>query len=111
MELEEAKELLNKCKRTELQDHAFGDTEVTWTLAGYFVAEGYFGGGSANVHIEWEGKSYNYDLSHNAGALRNCGTLDGVERNDETGPDEYQEGVTMPGLTAEGVLEELTGNG
>jgi hypothetical protein len=40
--------------------------------------------------------------------LRHCGTEGQVERNDETGPEDYQEGVTMPGLTLEGVLKEIT---
>jgi hypothetical protein len=42
-----------------------------------------------------------------AAEVRNCGKLQ-VERNDETGPDEYIEGQTMPGLTLEGVRQELT---
>lgn len=109
MNFEEVQELLNKCTRNELRDHAFGDVEIGWTLDGAEVAVGYFGGGVNLVIVDYVGfedlLNFDGDL---ANELRKCGTLGQVERNDETGPDEYQEGVTMPGLTQEGVLNEIT---
>lgn len=67
------------------------------------VASGYFGGRTEEVAI---GKSvFN---GADARALRECGTRGLVERNDSTGPDDYREGECMPGLTPEGVLDEIT---
>jgi hypothetical protein len=103
-QFDDAVELLNKCVRSELRDHAFGDTEVSWFLDGKFVAEGYYGGGLASVSVN-DGGDFN---DADARELRKCGTEGQVERNDETGPEDYQEGVTMPGLTLEGVLKEIT---
>jgi hypothetical protein len=40
--------------------------------------------------------------------LRECGIEGKIERNDETGPDEFVVGQVMPGLTKAGVLEEIT---
>lgn len=105
--LEQAKELLEQCTRNELQDHAFGDSEVFWDKDGIEVADGYFGGGRDpvvgihNPDATFTGKD--------ALALRNCGERGQVERNDSTGPDRYQEGSCLPGLTLEGVRRELTG--
>lgn len=107
MTLEEAKELLDKCDRGEQRDHAFGDTEITWWLDGKEVAGGYFGGGSANVWIDHQEFRAAFK-GEVAQQLRKCGAKTVIERNDETGPDEYQEGVTMPGLTLEGVRDELS---
>lgn len=110
MTLEEAKELLDQCTRAELRDHAFGDREIYFTKDGTSVAEGYsgteceitiFGTGDGGLDDTYFQGSEAYEL------LR-CGTLDSVERNDSTGPDEYQEGECMPGLTTAGVLDELT---
>jgi hypothetical protein len=112
MNLQEAKELLNTCVRNELRDHAFGDTEVGWTKNGAEVAYGYFGY-TAVVSINYiNGNHEDYvgDFEgEDAKQLRNYGTTGQISRNDETGPDEYQEGVVMHGLTLEGVREELTG--
>jgi hypothetical protein len=107
MNLQEAKEFLNTCVRNELRDHAFGDTEVGWTLNGAEVAAGYFGGGTADVCINYDTVNVAFSAAE-ARELRDCGTIGISERNDETGPEEYQEGVVMPGMTLEGVQDELT---
>jgi hypothetical protein len=103
LSMEAAKKILDNAVRYELRDHAFGDTEVTWEVDGVEVGGGYFG----TTYDVWIG-----DIGfHGADAklLRNCGKNLVVERNDETGPDRYTEGVTMPGLTIEGVRNELEG--
>lgn len=105
MNLEEAKKLLDGAKRCELRDHAFGDMEVFWTVDGEGVADGYFSCSTRSVSI-LGGPTFTDD---DADALQDCGTLDEVWRNDNTGPETFQAGVTMPGLTKEGVFEELTG--
>jgi hypothetical protein len=105
MKVEEAAALLNACTRIELRDHAFGDTEVVWRKDGVDIAAGYFSGVSSDV--TFYGKDGDF-TGPNARELRKCGNLI-VGRNDETGPDEYQEGVVMPGLTLEGVRQELAG--
>lgn len=105
MEFSEAKEVLTGCVRSELRDHAFGDAEVFWERDGVEVAGGYFGGGHTDVwfvgEIEGEFKG------DEARELRKCGTKGPVDRNDETGPDDYVEGEIMPGLTKEAVRAEL----
>lgn len=103
MEIHEAKELLNGCTRTELRDHAFGDAEVSWWKDGKEVASGYFGSTMSHVTI-----GHIPILGTTARELRYCGVEGHIERNDETGPDDFQEGRIMPGLTLEGVREELT---
>lgn len=122
MNFEEAKIFLSNQTRWELRDHAFGDTEFGWNNSeGEEVAGGYSGGGTCNVWIKNpEGLSMsiggyysgeNPEVSfkgEEARELKKCGTLDAVERNDETGPDTYVEGVIMPSLTKEGVLKEIT---
>lgn len=106
MDLQKAMDLLNECTRSELRDHAFGDVEVTWYKGGQFVASGYFGLDESEVDIaasivhEREEFTFTGEL---ADRLRNCGTLGEVDRNDETGPDAFVEGQTMPGLTLDGV--------
>lgn len=103
MEIDEAKELLNGCTRSENRDHAFGDAEVFWTKDGVQVAEGYFGNSMQQVmfdHVTIQGTT--------ASELRDCGIEGHIERNDETGPEEYSEGSILPGLTLEGVRNELT---
>lgn len=113
MELEEAKELLSKSRRSELRDHAFGDCEVTWTTEGEetdkVVADGYFGSTGADVTIYIDGgKSFVTFRDDAARELRECslGTAQ-VERNDETGPKKFVEGYIMPDLILEGVRQEL----
>tara|TARA_Y100000034_G_C6672985_1_gene295558 strand:- start:154 stop:582 length:429 start_codon:yes stop_codon:yes gene_type:complete len=137
MNLSDAKKLLEGTLRGELRDHAFGDREVTWFVVkdGLVVAqaaEGYFGGGSSGVSVyavplpfaePWDfktgGSSLAEDLAEDAYAgaefdgrdaveLLECGSLH-IERNDSTGPDSYQEGSCLPGLTLEGVKKELCG--
>jgi hypothetical protein len=102
MTLQEAVASLEGSVRIELRDHAFGDTEVMWMKDGAEAGHGYYSAGIAECTIGdtmFRGKD--------AAEVRNCGKLQ-VERNDETGPDEYIEGQTMPGLTLEGVRQELT---
>lgn len=109
----EAQEILSKATRSELRDHAFGDREVFWVLDGKEIAGGYFGGRTSDIWIGkgvegWEGPTGDFK-GEEARRLAEMGTLAHVERNDEIGPNEYAEGQTMPGLTKEGVFEELTG--
>lgn len=100
---QEAKLLLADCQRSELRDHAFGDREVYFVNAvGDTVAEGYSGSSGSSLHVsgtEFVGKQ--------ADELLTLGHQGSVERNDSTGPDEYHEGECLPGLTTEGVLDEL----
>lgn len=109
MELEQAVEILEGCERWELRDHAFGDTEVTWTKEETQIASGYFSGsitdvcfGADYLWVKFEGDD--------ARRLRECGTESHVSRNDETGPDDYTEGDIMPGLSKGDVYHELTGD-
>lgn len=102
MTLQEAVASLEGSVRIELRDHAFGDTEVMWMKDGFEAGHGYYSGTVTECTI---GDTLFYDKE--AVELRNCGKLQ-VERNDETGPDEYIEGQVMPGLTLEGVRQELT---
>lgn len=105
MEFEEAKKILNGCVRSELRDHAFGDMEVTWMKDNAVIADGYFGSSTVCVTIgDDPTASFTND---DARSLMNCGTLGTVSRNDETGPDEFLVGQVMPGLTMEGVREEI----
>lgn len=105
MEVNEAKSILDGCTRHELRDHAFGDMEVTWMKGETVIADGYFGSSMASVTIgDDPTASFSNDDAH---ALKSAGTLGEVGRNDETGPSEYVEGQTMPGLTLEGVRDEL----
>lgn len=107
MDISEAKALLDTCIREELRDHAFGDVEMFWNKDGVPIASGYFGGVYADVCINHKSSFKNDE----ARELRNCGTEGHIERNDETGPTEFVEGQIMPGLTKEGVRQELTGEG
>ena len=109
MNVEEAKKILDGCVRSECRDHAFGDKEVFWTKNGVDTAEGYFGSSMASVTI-YEGEDTTFSFkSDDALSLMNAGTLGQVGRNDETGPSEFSLGATMPGLTLEGVRQELEG--
>jgi hypothetical protein len=110
MDLDEAKEYLSSKSRYELRDHSFGDVEVNWShdqvseSAGF----GYFGK-TSDVSIMIGDNVVAKFSGEDACALRECGTLARVERNDETGPDQFVPGQTMPGLTREGVFKELCG--
>ena len=89
MTLEYAKNLLGLCTRIELRDHAFSDREICWRRGDVEVAEGYFGGGTAQVFIHAEfsgGATFEGD---DARVLSVRGTNVVIGRNDETGPDEY----------------------
>lgn len=102
MDLNEAKEFLNDCDRVELRDHAFGDLEVSWLKDGKEVAFGYLSGVSQSVCIVLE-----QFKGEDAKSLVECGKAVTVQRNDETGPDDFVLGYTKPELTT-GVLKEIT---
>jgi hypothetical protein len=105
MDFEEASKVLSEAVRSESRDHAFGDREVFWTVDGEEIAGGYFGGGQADVWIlDIEGATWK---GEEARKLAELGTVGIIGRNDETGPDTYVEGQTMPALTIEGVKNEL----
>ncbi len=106
MNLEEAKTLLSGAVKSELRDHAFGDCEVTWWIGDKLIAEGYFGSGMHTVTFEQPRVTF---AATQATELRECFASEKVERNDETGPDDFEVGRVMPGLTKEGVRKELTG--
>lgn len=107
MNFEEAKTLLSKSIRSELRDHAFGDKEVYWeTENGVDVASGYSGASGDSVDISYENDN-SFFSDEQAIELMQLGRLSRTERNDSIGPDQYQEGVTMPGLTNQGVYKEL----
>lgn len=109
MDFEQAKTILSAARRIECRDHAFGDREIFWENAqGVTVAEGYVGSGGADVYMEADGTSFG---GAEAAELVKLGTKGRVERNDSTGPDTYRDGQVMPGLTREGVLDELTRGG
>lgn len=89
LSLQDAIKLLGRCTRYENRDHYFGDREVFWRdIDGEEVADGYFGGGSADVfiHEEYGGGSFK---GSNAKALVTVGKNTVFGRNDETGPDYY----------------------
>lgn len=107
MTFQEAKDLLNTCQRTELRDHAFGDREVYWYKDEEVVADGYFGGTGVSMVDIIDGGTFQ---GKEARELALCGTLAEVKRNDSTGPDDYEDGKIMPGLTLEDVRKELEGD-
>jgi hypothetical protein len=88
MTFEDAKKILNSCTRYESRDHSFGDREIYWTREDVEVAEGYFGGGDADVFILIpEQKVFR---GEQARELAKCGAIVHIGRNDETGPDNYR---------------------
>jgi len=105
MDLSDARQRLDGAIRYELRDHVFGDREVTWVKDKCVLAEGYFGSGRPHVHIQGGRECVFY--GEDARSLLDCGTLE-VERNDETGPDEFVEGKMSPGVTKAYVLKEIT---
>lgn len=109
MKIDRAREILNGAIRHELRDHAFGDTEVMWIVDGVEVGGGYFGKTEEVWVMGSDGEKDGCFTGDYACRLRVCGKSSVIERNDETGPDNYAEGVTMPGLTLEGVRKELEG--
>jgi hypothetical protein len=108
VEFDEAAKLLSTAIRSELQDHAFGDREVTWFQDDDVVlAIGYFNGTESEVTFITEPPvSFHGD---EAQKLSKLGVIGKISRNDMTGPDTYTDGVIMPGLTLEGVRQELEG--
>lgn len=114
MDLDEAREYLGHGSRWELRDHAFGDMELGWTFDGVAIAHGFVGRTEPVVSIilansiSDEAPMVAYFINDEAWALLEVGTDVQISRNDTTGPDEFEPGVTMPGLTLEGVQEELS---
>lgn len=107
MDVTAAKLILSRARKLESRDHAFGDVEITWVEPSNNeneVAWGYFSGRSREVSFP----TGNTFIGSEADILRDCFIAEEVGRNDETGPDEFVVGATMPGLTLEGVREELT---
>lgn len=107
MDLTAAKLILGRARKLESRDHAFGDVEITWVEPSNIeneVAWGYFSGRSREVSFP----TGNTFLGSEADILRDCFIAEEIGRNDETGPEEFVVGSTMPGLTMEGVREELT---
>ena len=93
--LDIAKELLGLCIRYENRDHAFGDREVFWKENEndqHDVAEGYFGGGDAEVCIisTTTDETVMKFTGNEARELGRCGRIVHIGRNDETGPDRYE---------------------
>jgi len=115
MTFDEVKTLLDSCVRSECRDHAFGDREIFWeTAQGTLVAEGYSGGSGASVCSEADGdgkelRDFPQFTEKQTYELLSCGSRGQIDRNDATGPDTYQEGACMPGLTLAGVRKELVG--
>lgn len=107
MDLEMAKQLLGTAWKHELRDHAFGDCEVEWYDGdeNVTIASGYFSGTTREVSFNVGGEF----RGDEADALRQCFASEVTERNDMMGPDEFEVGKVMPGLTKEGVRKELTG--
>jgi len=111
--------LLKDKYRHELRDHAFGDREIWWTTIpdpnGQEVADGYIAGiNNASVgvqlnapHIGGEDQDWTSFAGEQALYLSSLGIRCSVSRNDETGPERYEDGACMPGLTLEGVRKEL----
>ncbi len=103
MTFEEAKALLSQSVRDELRDHAFGDREIYWTtVGGEDVASGYCGEGITSVTV-----GETYFIGEQAVELAKLGRTGSIERNDSTGPDEYQDGRVMRGLTSDDIAFEL----
>ena len=89
--------------REESRDHAFGDVEVYIMSGTTEVGSGYFGGGLSEIGLL--GYNFTGTIAHE---IREKIPVGKIGRNDSTGPDEFSLGVTMPGLTKEAVLRELT---
>lgn len=104
---DDAVKLLSTSTRDELRDHAFGDREVYWTNSfDQQVATGYVGSGACEIDFLGFDVRFEEDQYRD---LINLGQVGKVERNDETGPEEFAEGECLPGLTLEGVRKELEG--
>ena len=137
-QFEEAKELLSKCFRIELRDHAFGAMEVSFYLKTDIIRDPASGTWAVReVADEHEGVKFMVQVESVGDATFGCGSGDGIYlkleeawvgfdvkesrelmklselleagRNDETGPDKFEEGACLPVLTLEGVRKELTG--
>lgn len=54
--LQQLKDLLNRCDHSELKDPSFGDSEHDWFLNGRTVAYGYTGNESCSITIAETGQ-------------------------------------------------------
>lgn len=110
MDFDVAKQLLNTAVKYELRDHAFGDVEMEWFDGETRVGYGYFSSTHAGVSVTDAATGMTGEFEgHEAHELRKCFASEQTERNDSTGPDEFKLGKVMPGLTKEGVRQELEG--
>lgn len=91
---EYAKWILEQCDRAESRDHYFGDREIYWTYNNTDVADGYFGGGAADVWVLDITAPTDQDRfafhGEQARELSRLGKTVTIGRNDETGPDQYR---------------------
>ena len=118
MDIQKARAILARSTREELRDHAFGDAEIYWvdySIPGEFnggteVGFSYLGG-SGPLFVGVTDPSTGEDITFKEDEARQLlmlGSSVRVERNDSTGPDQFTPGKCMPGLTLEGMREELT---
>lgn len=84
MNIEQAKELLNRCTREGLDDYAFGDSERGWWLDGEHIAEGYFGGSRNAASVTFLKENITF-MDDEARKLKFCGTRGSILRNDTVG--------------------------
>lgn len=107
MNFDEAKFILERAERHELRDHAFGDMEVFWRKDEKIVATGYFGVSSRRINM-MNGGIFSGD---EAMILKECGNLAGVDRNDTTGPEDFEIGRVMPEIKEELTLHNIFSRG
>lgn len=96
MTLEDAKLFLDSYKKEELIDHAIWVNDEHETVAG-----GYF----SNVSEVWI-DSHSFE-GEEADILRRHYLSASSVRNDETGPDEFNQGETISNLTLDSVRREI----
>jgi hypothetical protein len=83
--LEEAKTILSECHLVINKDRAFGDAEYYWELPDgdrKLIAEGYYGGGDANVHFLNHSINFRDDQARE---LRDSYSTKSVIYNDSSG--------------------------
>lgn len=83
MDINQAEQKLRDCRKAELQDHAFGDAEVSWFNSdGALVADGYFSRNKSMVTFETDSPEPPSFQEDDARRLRSCFTTQTVSRND-----------------------------
>lgn len=96
MNINDAVDLLNKCKRVELRDHYFSDREIAWYDDDKEIAYGYFGGSSRTVTVIVPGSSDSASQGsggtlfkdEEADRLALCGKTTNIFRNDQGDEDQ-----------------------